>query len=180
MARTEGGLGVGLTLVRRLVELHGGCVTAHSEGPGRGSEFVVVLPAGVRSETPATGSPPSSPGAARRILIVEDNADAAEMLRVALELEGHAVRVASDGHSGVRDALGQPPEIMLVDIGLPGLDGYGVAREVRGQLGRAVVLIALTGYGQDADRRHTAEAGFDAHLVKPIDPEELTSPIARW
>jgi signal transduction histidine kinase/CheY-like chemotaxis protein len=179
-ARTEGGLGVGLTLVRRLVELHGGRVTAHSEGPGRGSKFVVSLPAGVHPPAPAASAPPSAAPAARRILIVEDNADAAEMLRVALELEGHGVRVAADGQSGVEAALGEPPEIMLVDIGLPGLDGYGVAREVRRTLGRTVVLIALTGYGQAADRRHTAEAGFDAHLVKPIDPEELTSLIARW
>jgi signal transduction histidine kinase len=179
-ARTEGGLGVGLTLVRRLVELHGGRVTAHSEGPGRGSKFVVSLPAGVHPPAPAASAPPSAAPAARRILIVEDNADAAEMLRVALELEGHGVRVAADGQSGVEAALGEPPEIMLVDIGLPGLDGYGVAREVRRTLGRTVVLIALTGYGQAADRRHTAEAGFDAHLVKPIDPEELTTLIARW
>jgi signal transduction histidine kinase len=179
-ARTEGGLGVGLTLVRRLVELHGGRVTAYSEGPGRGSEFVVSLPAGMRVETAAAASSPAGPPAARRILIVEDNADAAEMLRVALELEGHAVRVAPDGRAGVQAALAEPPELMLVDIGLPGLDGYGVAREVRGALGRAVVMIALTGYGQAADRRHTAEAGFDAHLVKPIDPEELTTLISRW
>ena len=172
-ARTEGGLGVGLTLVRRLAELHGGRVTAHSEGPGMGSEFVVYLPAGARAPHPTEDSQGPIMAISRRILIVEDNADAADMLRTALELDGHQVWVARDGQAGVAAAVAEPPDIMLVDIGLPGLDGYDVAREVRSALGRRVRLVALTGYGQPADRQRAAEAGFDAHLVKPLDPDDL-------
>jgi PAS domain S-box-containing protein len=173
VARTEGGLGIGLTLVRSLVELHGGTVAAASEGPGRGSEFIVRLP--VTPDSPAAGPArrPAVPARARRVLIVEDNADAAEILCTSLGLAGHDVKVATDGLAGVERALAETPEVMIVDVGLPGLDGYEVARRVRHALGEQVVLVALTGYGRPEDRRRTHEAGFDAHLVKPVDPAAL-------
>jgi signal transduction histidine kinase/CheY-like chemotaxis protein len=178
-ARTEGGLGVGLTLVRRLAELHGGRVTARSRGRGQGSAFVVHLPAGVRTVPPPAGAAQPQATVRRRILVVEDNADAATMLRTALELDGHHVRTAADGPAGVAEALSDKPDIMLVDIGLPGMDGYEVARQARRALGSSVALVALTGYGQPADRRRATEAGFDAHLVKPLDPDKLKDLIAR-
>jgi PAS domain S-box-containing protein len=179
-SRAEGGLGVGLTLVRSLVELHGGTVTARSEGKGRGSEFVVRLPLAV---LPDRDVPDAVEGPVdlepRSILLVEDNADAAEMLRAALELGGHTVSVWGDGADGVEAAVRERPDVMLVDIGLPGLDGYEVARQVRVALGDSVMLVALTGYGQPEDRRRALDSGFDAHLVKPVDPTELADIIAR-
>ncbi len=178
-ARSEGGLGIGLTLVRRLVELHGGRVTARSEGKGQGSEFIVRLPAGATTPRVAPAPSPVPPGGERRILIVEDNADAAEMMRIALELAGHRVWVVGDGPQGAEWARRERPDVMLVDIGLPGFDGYEVARRVRAALGPAVLLVALTGYGQPQDQRRAAEAGFDLHLVKPVDPDQLAVLIAR-
>jgi signal transduction histidine kinase len=170
--RTEGGLGIGLPLVRALVEMHGGQVEAHSEGTGRGSEFVVHLPlCGSDGTTPR----PTHVGrrAGRRVLIIEDNPDGRETLRTMLEMWGHKVEVAADGQQGLDQALALRPEVALVDIGLPMLDGYEVARRVRAALGKSIFLIALTGYGQPHDYRRAFEAGFDAHLVKPAEPEEL-------
>jgi len=177
LARSEGGLGIGLTLVRTLVELHGGSVSAHSAGPGQGSEFVVRLPLAAPMEATAP-APPSAPSPTRQMLIVEDNGDARDMLRICLELEGHRVDTAADGIRGVEAALAKRPEIALIDIGLPGLDGYEVARRIRQTLGHGITLIALTGYGQGQDRRRASEAGFDAHLVKPVDPEDLSRMLA--
>jgi signal transduction histidine kinase/CheY-like chemotaxis protein len=177
LARSLGGLGIGLTLVRRLVEMHDGRVDVHSEGLGRGAEFTVRLPLQrVALEPPPSAAPAAAP--ARHVLVVEDNADAREMLRVSLELEGHRVEAADDGLQGVEMALSGRPDVMLVDIGLPGLDGYGVAARVRAALGREVVLIALTGYGQPDDRERTRHAGFDAHVVKPVDPDTLARLLA--
>jgi signal transduction histidine kinase/ActR/RegA family two-component response regulator len=176
IARSLGGLGLGLTLVRSLTELHGGTVEVKSEGSGRGSEFIVRLPAGNVNAPGATEA--ASMPARRRVLVIEDNADAREMLRMALQLEGHEVETAADGVSGVESALRAPPDLVLVDIGLPGLDGYAVARRLRTALGDRVTLVALTGYGQSEDRRRTSEAGFDAHLVKPVDPDVLTRALA--
>jgi two-component system, sensor histidine kinase len=176
IARSLGGLGLGLTLVRSLTELHGGTVEVKSEGPGRGSEFIVRLPVGSAHAADATED--ATPPARRRVLVIEDNADAREMLRMALQLEGHQVETAADGVSGVESALRTPPDLVLVDIGLPGLDGYAVARRLRAALGDRVTLVALTGYGQSEDRRRTTEAGFDAHLVKPVDPDVLTRALA--
>jgi PAS domain S-box-containing protein len=179
-ARSEGGLGVGLTLVRRLVELHGGTVAARSEGKGLGSEFTVRLPVSTRPAAPEAGPPP--PAVRQRplrILLVEDNADAAEMLRADLTLDGHDITVAADGTTGVEMAVRDRPDVMLVDIGLPGLDGYEVARQVRSELGAGVLLLALTGYGQPENRDRALAAGFDAHLVKPVDPAELGDLLAR-
>jgi signal transduction histidine kinase len=176
IARSLGGLGLGLTLVRRLTELHGGAVAVASDGPGRGSEFTVRLPIGQAEPAPEA----TTPGAhgRRHVLVIEDNADAREMLRVALELDGHRVESAEDGPRGVEVALRTTPDVILVDIGLPGLDGYAVGRRLRAALGDRVTLVALTGYGQSEDRRRTSEAGFDAHLVKPVDPEVLSRALA--
>jgi signal transduction histidine kinase/CheY-like chemotaxis protein len=171
LARSQGGLGIGLTLVKSLVEMHGGTVEAHSAGPGQGSEFIVRLPlTRAVTDQPTTGA---TPAAARRILIVEDNTDAREMLHTALALEGHRVLASEDGGRGIELALRHRPEIVLIDIGLPGLSGYEVARRIRTSLGDRVKLVALTGYGQPGDRQHAREAGFDAHLVKPVGLEDL-------
>ena len=172
--RARGGMGIGLTLVRSLVQLHGGSVRAESAGPGRGSEFTVRLPLSVESP-PTTAPPPvterSSSG--RRLLLVEDNVDNRNSLRELLEELGHVVSVARNGTEGVEMALATVPEVALVDIGLPELDGYAVARRVRAALGDRVRLIALTGYGQPEDVRRARAAGFDAHLVKPVDLRAL-------
>lgn len=173
LSRSQGGLGIGLTLARSLVEMHGGTVEALSPGPGQGSEFVVRLPLGSRA--PRSPDGPAAPKAPpRHVLIVEDNEDAREMLRVALELDGHRVETAGNGVRAVEIAVETRPDVALVDIGLPGLNGYDVARQIRAALGPGIRLIALTGYGQAEDRRRARDAGFDAHLVKPLDPETLS------
>jgi len=183
--RPQGGLGIGLTLARRLVELHGGLIEGRSDGPGRGSEFTVRLPLLLEQQGGvAAGEPGTAPRrAARRrarILMVEDNPDAAESLRLLLEVLGHEVAVAHDGDAGLDVARARPPEVMLVDIGLPGADGFEIARRVRCDPAlRHVTLVAVTGYGRDEDKRRSREAGFDHHLVKPIDAETLARVVAR-
>lgn len=178
MDRSGGGLGIGLTLSRRLVEMHGGSIAATSEGHGRGAQFTVRLPvelAGTPSSAPAAIDPDRS----RSILIVEDNDDARESLRLLLESLGHRVIEAGDGQRALALALNHQPEVVLIDLGLPGLDGYAVARALRsGATGKTVALIAVTGYGQAEDRRRSKEAGFDAHLVKPVSQSLLSSLIA--
>ena len=175
LARSRGGLGIGLTLVRRLVELHGGTVTAASPGTGRGTTFVVRLP---RIEAPH-GAPPAPIGAAStraglEVLIVEDNDDAREMMRHLLLLAGHAVRDVDDGAAALAMALERPPDVAIIDIGLPGLDGFELARHLRDDARtRGVKLIALTGYGHGETRTRAVEAGFDAFLVKPLATDEL-------
>jgi signal transduction histidine kinase len=177
--RTHGGLGIGLSLAKRLVELHGGRIDAHSDGPGRGSRFVVQLPlTPAYTDAAARGRDEASALAPRRVLIAEDSADAAEMLRVMLRLKGHDVRVAEDGARAVALAEAFDPQIAFVDIGMPGMDGYEAARRIRALLGRRVVLVALTGWGQDEDQRRSREAGFDHHLTKPPEPEILERLIA--
>jgi signal transduction histidine kinase/CheY-like chemotaxis protein len=166
--RAHGGLGIGLTLVRSLVELHGGTVRAESEGRGRGSTFVVHLPAAAASSLPGDVSEPMPPIEPRRILLVEDNKDVRESLRALLEDAGHRVSTAGDGFEGVERGVADRPEVALVDIGLPGLDGYSVGRRLRDRLGSTVYLVALTGYGLPEDRRRAIESGFDAHLTKPV------------
>lgn len=176
--RRLGGLGIGLTLVRRLVEQHGGTVTAESAGEGRGSRFTVRLPA---IEGPAATAQPAPPPAvvagAKRILIVEDNDDARETLRTLLEMLGYEVETAVDGPAGVEAALRVRPDVALVDIGLPRLDGYGVARELR-QYDANLRLVAMTGYSGEQDRANARSAGFDDHLVKPVKIEELERALA--
>jgi two-component system CheB/CheR fusion protein len=174
--RSHGGLGIGLTLVRSLVERHGGTVSAASEGPGRGSEFAVLLPlAGPAAEAGPT-APETADGAPRssRILLVEDNRDAAAALAELLGIWGHEVRVAYDGQGALEAAQALPPEMVLLDIGLPGMDGYEVARLLRGLPGLArATIVALTGYGQESDRKRSERAGIDHHLVPPVDKELL-------
>jgi CheY-like chemotaxis protein len=172
---TYGGLGLGLAIVRSLAELHGGRVEARSEGPGRGSEFVVRLPLLTADEAAAARA--SAPVGAlasgrRRVLVVDDNRDAADTLAEALAALGHETRCAYDGLQAIEIAQRFDPEVVLLDLGLPVLDGYEVARRLRedGTRGR---LVALTGYGQDSDRRRSTEAGFERHLVKPIRIDEL-------
>ena len=161
--RVQGGLGIGLTVVKNLVELHGGRVTAHSDGPGRGSEFVVRLPIGEDQR-----AAPSR----RLVLVVEDHRDTAEMLAEVLQELGHAAVVAFDGPTALKVVDERDPDVVLLDIGLPGMDGYEVARAIRGQ-GRRAVLVALTGYGEPSDVARSRDAGFAHHLVKPPDVQAL-------
>ena len=177
--RATGGLGVGLTLVRRLVELHGGRVQAASAGPGRGSVFTVRLPR-VPPPAPDARPAPAVPRTTRSVLVVEDNGDAREMMRYLLKLAGHDVHEAADGAAAVATALDLQPDVAIVDIGLPGIDGYEVARRLRlAPGGDRFTLIALTGYGQPEDRERAEQAGFDAFLVKPIDPDALQAAVVR-
>ncbi len=179
LAGSEGGLGVGLTLARTVVELHGGTIIAQSEGPGRGSEFVVRLPVGAPAGPPAPDDRRRGAVQARQILLVEDDDNVREALRRILTLDGHRVKVARDGPEGVELALATAPEVAFIDIGLPGIDGYEVGRRIRAALGSRVLLVALTAYGLEQDRRRSSEAGFDAHLVKPSSYEELTRILGR-
>jgi PAS domain S-box-containing protein len=172
MDRAQGGLGIGLALVQTLVRLHGGTVTAASDGPGRGSVFTVRLPR-VQLDPSAGGTAPPSPLVVHRVLIVEDNEDSREMLRVVLERQGQEVFEAADGVEGIAVAARVRPDVALVDLGLPVIDGYEVARQLRRLPEPPSQLIALTGYGQLEDRRRCLEAGFDDHIVKPIDPVRL-------
>ena len=181
LARSTGGLGLGLALTRQLVELHGGSVVARSEGLEKGSTFVVTLPELPAPE--AVDEPTSEPVAAEplpeitdpqaRVLVVEDLQHAREALGELLTLAGYEVALAPDGEEGLRSALEDPPDIALVDIGLPGLDGYEVARRIRKAPLDGTYLVAMTGYGQDEDRDRALAAGFDRHLVKPVDPDAL-------
>ena len=202
----QGGLGIGLSLVRKLVEMHGGSVSAHSDGVGKGSEFVIRLPLHVEleenpDETAPNGRSESERSDARagsvkrpvvadghdagepvkrRILLADDNSDALESLATLLQLGGHDVVTASNGALALECAERHKPEVMLLDIGMPMLDGYEVARRVRVQpWGRQITLVALTGWGQDSDRRRSREAGFDSHLVKPLDIDKLTELLAK-
>jgi signal transduction histidine kinase/CheY-like chemotaxis protein len=178
--RAQGGLGIGLTLVRRLAELQGGSAVAESAGPGLGTEVVVRLPAIAAPESAAPAPAAESPLGCD-VLVVEDNADAREMLRALLELGGHRVRTAEDGEAGVAAVETFRPEVVLVDLGLPKLDGYEVARRIRARAagGRRPLLVALTGYGLAEDRDRALAAGFDAHVVKPADETSLREIFAR-
>ncbi len=181
LEKSQGGLGIGLTLVKRLTEMHGGSVEASSSGPGMGSEFVVRLPVDLsepqRQPIESNGPPP--PRARRRILIADDNLDAAESLMELLQILGNDVRVANDGMEAVHAAGELKPDVILLDIGMPNLNGYEACRRIREQTwSEKTVLIALTGWGQDEDRRRSSEAGFDHHLVKPVDLTALQKLLA--
>jgi PAS domain S-box-containing protein len=181
--RAKGGLGVGLTLVRRIVEMHDGSVHVHSEGAGRGSEFTVRLPvvrAGALDGVVESSGQGKAPAPNRRVLVVDDNKDAADTLAAILRAAGHQVQVAHDGPGALSAAASFAPDLVLLDIGLPGMNGYDVAIRLREELKeRAPSLIALTGYGQDEDKRRAAEAGFQAHLVKPVNFQLLEAILDR-
>lgn len=171
--RTQGGLGIGLTLVKRLLEMHEGTITAHSEGAGRGTEFTIRLPAltaGPQPRPPVETATSSGKSGKRKILVVDDNRDSATTLAMLLKITGNELQTAHDGHEAVLKAEQFLPEIILLDIGMPVMDGYEACRAIRTQpWGQQMKIIALTGWGQDSDRRQTREAGFDAHLVKPVE-----------
>lgn len=181
IGKSRGGLGIGLSLVKWLVEMHGGVVTAHSDGPGRGSQFLVRLPLTGPAETSAAPQPlnPTSPLAGRRILIVDDNEDNARTLAELAEMDQGQPRVAFDGYSALQELGICWPDIVLLDIGLPGMSGYQVCERIRSQAsGKDVVIVALTGWGQEEDRRRSRQAGFDGHLAKPVSYSELTQLLA--
>jgi two-component system CheB/CheR fusion protein len=178
--RSQGGMGVGLTLVRSLVELHDGAIDVHSDGVDQGSEFTVRLPATAkrppRQRPPDVGYVPSP----LRVVVVEDCADVRQMLSALLELEGHQVQAAADGRQGLELITTEKPDVALVDIGLPQLDGYQIARRLREHFRKdEICLIALTGYGRAEDHEAVLEAGFDEHLVKPVSTQELNSTLAK-
>jgi PAS domain S-box-containing protein len=182
LARSEGGLGIGLTLVKRIVELHGGRVSASSGGPGEGSEFIATLPAAARPAGPGEeGEPDVDTGrGGARILVVDDNEDAAETLASLLRLLGHRVTTAHTGPAGVQEARVRPPDFLLLDIGLPGMDGYEMARQIRANgCCPDTTLIAISGYARDLDRDRSAAAGIHHHLSKPVDLEALAALLSR-
>jgi signal transduction histidine kinase/CheY-like chemotaxis protein len=176
--RSQGGMGIGLTVVKRLVELHDGSISAVSDGEGRGSSFEVRLPLSGGAEAAGSSSSELAAPRRRRVMVVEDNPDTREVLTLALEHAGHEVVASPDGADALDRVRRHPPEVMLIDIGIPGRDGYQLAREVRRQLGAEPLLIALTGYGQAEDRRRALEAGFDEHLTKPVDLGTLELALA--
>ncbi len=182
--KAQGGLGIGLTLVKNLVEMHNGTVQARSAGLGKGSEFVVrlpllVQPQGVPGEAESAAHQQATPSSGHRLLVVDDNHDAAISLSMWLRLQGYEVRVAHDGSTALEIATTFRPDLIFLDIGMPGMDGYEVARRVRETPGlERTILTALTGWGQQEDRRRTSEAGFDHHLVKPPEPKAVESVLA--
>jgi CheY-like chemotaxis protein/two-component sensor histidine kinase len=183
LQRTGGGLGIGLTLARRLVEMHGGRIEARSDGPGKGSEFIVRLPIPAL-DTPATlrapdGDRPAVAPARCRVLVADDNHDSASTLSKMLDILGYETHTAHDGPTTLEAAAEFRPDVLLLDIGMPKMNGYDVARRLREQpWGREVVLIAVTGWGQPEDKQRTHEGGFDHHLVKPVEPTALARLLA--
>ncbi len=180
----QGGLGIGLSLVKRLTEMHGGTVEAHSDGLGTGSKFIIRLPLATeqkreqkKKQVVEETSPVNGESSPRKILVVDDNVDSAKMMEVVLTMDGHKVRVAYNGQTAVDIALEFQPDLMFLDLGLPDIDGYEVAARIRGQLPNTL-LVALSGWGQESDRRRTREAGFDRHLVKPLNFDELPALLA--
>jgi CheY-like chemotaxis protein/anti-sigma regulatory factor (Ser/Thr protein kinase) len=181
LERSRDGLGIGLTLVKTLVELHGGTVAARSDGLGRGSEFVVRLPALVGAAEMTVPSPVKEPSlvTGRRVLVVDDNEDGAESMAMILQFSGHETFKAYDGVAAIEVAERVRPDLVLLDIGLPRMNGYEVCRRLRQEpWGRAMTIVALTGWGQDEDRNRSKEAGFDVHMVKPVDFDALLQLLA--
>jgi PAS domain S-box-containing protein len=180
LERAHGGLGIGLTLVKTLVELHGGAVEAHSAGPGSGSEFVVRLPLAAQQHAePRATDGESAPAIARRVLVVDDNKDVAETLSMLLRLLGHEIQTAYDGPTAINVARESRPHVVLLDVGLPEMNGYEVARRLRAEPELAgTLLVALTGWGQEEDRQRSREAGFDFHLTKPASLDDLEGVLA--
>jgi CheY-like chemotaxis protein/nitrogen-specific signal transduction histidine kinase len=185
--RAQGGLGIGLWLAKSLIELHGGRIEAFSEGAGRGAEFVVRVPLAAPAQAPLPSKTAPAAAAAtadseprRRILVVDDNRDSLDSMVMLLRMSGHEVVTASDGEEALNTAAAHRPEVVLLDIGLPRLDGYEVARRLRREAwGGGLLLVAMTGWGQDQDRQRSLQAGFDAHLVKPADYQEVLAIIQK-
>jgi CheY-like chemotaxis protein len=182
LEKTRGGLGIGLTLVKRIVELHGGHVEAHSDGAGAGAELIVRLPSCQSARQPdgeCVIAPAENTAGSRRVLVVDDNHDAAATIEKLLQLSGHEVRTAHDGLEALRAAEEFRPDVALLDLGMPRMNGYDTARALRDHGdGKNIALIALTGWGQDEDRRRSQEAGFSHHLVKPVAPATLLQLLA--
>jgi CheY-like chemotaxis protein len=179
LEREGGGLGIGLTLSRQIVQLHGGTIEARSEGPGRGSEFIVKVPIHAPGPAVQAIAPPAAAVTLHRIVIADDNRDAADSLAMVLERRGHEVYRAYDGAAALELAIRQVPDVLLLDIGMPKLDGYEVARRIRAlPWGKNVLLVALTGWGQEKAGQEAREAGFDAHVVKPATPAMLERLLA--
>jgi CheY-like chemotaxis protein len=179
--RSQGGLGIGLTLVRNLVELHGGRVTAQSEGPDRGSEFVVRLPAPPQGtdEPEAPRAKQSADAGGMRVLVVDDSHQSAQTIKILLELSGHDVRAVHDGPAALAAYRTYRPDAVLLDVGLPGMSGYDVARQIRREQGdKKPLIVAVSGYGQEEDKRQAQESGCDFHMTKPVDPTKLVALIA--
>lgn len=182
LERSEGGLGIGLALVKGLVELHDGTVSASSEGTGRGSCFVVTIPSGDLTRPSPAVIPHPRAGSTRTgvVLLADDNCDASDLLAQLLRMSGHIVHIAHDGIAAIELAREHRPDVLVLDIGMPGLNGYQVAQHVRAQpWGTKPLIIAATGWGQEQDRQKSAKAGFDLHLTKPFDPQVLTDLIAQ-
>ena len=182
-SRTQSGLGIGLTLVRSIVELHGGKVWAESRGPGTGSSFALRLPraqpAAADRHRPAGAVPAGAAASSRRIMVVDDNVDAATMLATLLQFHGHDVRTATNGPEALATGAEFHPEIVFLDIGLPGMSGYELARRLRDRPDmRTATLVAVTGWGQEDDRRQSKEAGIDHHLTKPVDSDHVLAVVA--
>jgi CheY-like chemotaxis protein len=179
--RPQAGLGIGLALAWRIVNMHGGRIEGRSAGPGAGSEFTIYMPVLTTAETLSDNTPPAIAPAAvrRRVLIVDDNADAAETLALLVRTLGGDARTAADGQSGIQCASEFSPDVILLDIGMPGMDGYETCRRLRQDHGTGrTVIVALSGWGQEGDKRRAAEAGFDAHLTKPANPSVLERLLA--
>jgi CheY-like chemotaxis protein len=174
---SEGGLGIGLALAKGIIDLHGGTVEAYSAGLGQGSEFLVRLPLRAMRSARSTKTviAPPGPFMKRRVLIADDNRDAADSLALLLRMDGHDVTVVNDGQEALRAFTTVQPQVALLDIGMPKMDGYEIARQVRqSSFGQAVTLIAVTGWGQDGDKARALAAGFNHHFTKPIEPDRLT------
>jgi CheY-like chemotaxis protein len=181
--RSQTGLGIGLALARRLIEMHGGSIDAHSDGPGRGSTFTLRMPvAHLAATIHATTPPVATPCAGRRVLVIDDNTAGARAMQRLVKALGGECRVAHNGETGLADLREYRPDIVILDIGMPGLDGYETCRRIRQEYGSSLMVVALTGWGQERDKDKAMQAGFDMHLTKPADPtllEELLATAGR-
>jgi CheY-like chemotaxis protein len=178
--RAHGGLGIGLALARRLIEMHGGAIAAHSDGPGKGTAIVITMPVCQADATRPSSSQIDVSHVARRVVIIDDNKDAAHTMSMLVEQLGGSARIAHDGVSGLAAVQEFQPDTVFLDIGMPGMDGYEACRRIRRQPSeRDVVIVAVTGWGQSQDKQRALDAGFDAHLTKPVDPAALARVLAR-